>query len=287
MQKMVKGGFGISDLCKILSVSRNSYYWYLKTNMSKVKDDEVLKNQIDQIVLEFPRYGYRRITEELKNREFNINRKRTLRIMKENDLLCKVKRKFMITTDSNHNLPIFPNLIKGIKASKIDQIWVADITYIRLSSGRFVFLAIVLDLYSRKVVGWNLGENLSSNLATSALKMAIEARGPKPGLIHHSDRGIQYASWNYTDLLLTNHFQISMSRKGNPYDNAMAESFNKTLKWDEVYVNEYDTYDEARLRIANYIENIYNAKRLHSSLNYRSPEQFERMLINGNISVPI
>lgn len=280
-------GFKLTDLCRSLSISRNSYYWYLKNNMVKNIMNELIKNQIEQITLEYQRYGYRRITRELKNRGFSINHKKTLRIMKENDLLCKVKRKFMITTDSNHNYPIFPNLIKDLKITTVNQVWAADITYIRLASGRFVFLAIVLDLYSRKVVGWNLGENLSSDLVISALKMAIEKRHPSPGLIHHSDRGIQYASLNYTNLLLTNSFQISMSRKANPYDNALVESFNKTLKWDEVYTNEYDSYTEAKLRIANYIENIYNAKRLHSSLNYRSPEQFERLLINSNISVPI
>ncbi|KKQ92380.1 MAG: Integrase, catalytic region [Candidatus Woesebacteria bacterium GW2011_GWA2_40_7] len=248
-------------------------------------DEELVKNQIEQIALEYPRYGYRRITEELKRRDFIVNHKRVLKLMQEEDLLCKHKKKFMVTTDSNHPLPIYPNLIKGMIVTRINQIWVADITYIPLTTGKFVFLAVVLDLYSRKVVGWHLGSDLSSILVCHALQMAILSRKPPAGLTHHSDRGVQYASYEYTNILKLNNIQISMSRKGNPYDNAVCESFNKTFKWDEVRLNKYNNYFEAKEAIANYIEQIYNAKRLHSSLNYRPPNEFEESLINSQLSV--
>ena len=300
MKKLTGEGVSLTSLCRTLGVSRHAYYSYLKTNMTKVKDDQIIKNQIEQIALEFPRYGYRRITRELVRRGLKVNHKRVLRIMDENDLLCQTKKKFMVTTDSNHNLPVYPNLLKDVNGKKvtvtaINQVWVSDITYIAVagigpnqsSQQRFVFLAVILDLYSRKVVGWHLGEDLSSGLVILALRMAIERRKPSAGLIHHSDRGVQYASREYTDILKTNSVQISMSRKGNPYDNATCESFNKTLKADEVRLNEYENYFEAKLRIANYIENIYNRKRLHSSLDYRTPEEFENSLINNRITVPI
>lgn len=214
--------------------------------MTKVKDEEIIVNEMGSIVIDYPRYGYRRITRELKVRKFKVNRKRVLRLMRENNLLVKVKRKFHSTTDSNHGFTIYPNLLKAMKdrgeeVTRINQVWVSDITYIALSSGRFVFLAVVLDLYSRKVVGWNVGTNLSTDLVVLALQMAIQRRKPPAGLIHHSDRGVQYASEIYTDLLKVNQFEISMSRKGNPYDNAFCESFMKTFKWEEVDINEYET----------------------------------------------
>ena len=229
-----QNGKSVNLLCQALGVSRSGFYDYLKNKMTKKEEENLIKNQIEQIALEYPRYGYRRVTRELKRRQFEINHKKVLRIMDENDLLCKPKKKFMLTTDSNHTLSIYPNLIKGIALTGINQVWVSDITYIALTSGRFVFLAVVLDLYSRKVVGWDLGEDLSKALVVHALEMAIVRRQPPQGLIHHSDRGVQYASYEYIDILKLNGFQISMSRKGNPYDNAVCESFNKTLKWDEV-----------------------------------------------------
>jgi len=247
--------------------------------------EELVKNQIEQIALEYPRYGYRRITMELKRRDFYVNHKKVLRLMQEEDLLCKHKKEFMITTDSNHDLPIYPNLIKELVVDRINQVWVADITYIPLTTGRFVFLAVVLDLFSRKIVGWHLGKDLSASLVVSALQMAMLTRKPPAGLIHHSDSGVQYASHEYTNILKLNNFEVSMSRKANPYDNAVCESFNKTLKWDEVRLNEYNNYFEAKEAIANYIEQIYNAKRLHSSLNYRPPNEFEESLINSQLSV--
>ncbi len=292
MEILEANGFAITNLSRVLGVSRNGYYSHKKNSMAKVKNDDIILNEISKTIIDWPRYGYRRIARELKGKGFKVNRKRVLRIMRDNDLLVKTKKKFHSTTDSNHGLAIFPNLLKNKAGEKlavtaINQVWVSDITYIPLTTGRFVFLAVVLDLYSRKVVGWNLGTNLSTDLVVSALQMAIERRVPSAGLIHHSDRGVQYASREYTDILKTNQFQMSMSRKGNPYDNAFCESFMKTFKWDEVDLNEYDNYEEAKLRIENFIENIYNRKRLHSSLNYRSPDTFESELFSQQITVPI
>lgn len=292
MEILETSGFALTNLCRVLGVSRNGYYTHKKNYMTKVKNDDIILNKIGSIIIDYPRYGYRRITKELKGKGFKVNRKRVLRITRTNSLLVKTKKKFHVTTDSNHGLAIFPNLLKNKSGEKlavtgVNQVWVSDITYIPLTTGRFVFLAVVLDLYSRKVVGWNLGTNLSTDLVVSALQMAIQMRNPPAGLIHHSDRGVQYASETYTNILKTNQFQMSMSRRGNPYDNAFCESFMKTFKWEEVDINEYDNYGEAKVRIENFIENIYNAKRLHSSLNYRSPEQFETALFNLQITVPI
>ena len=292
MEILKEQGFPLTALCTALTVSRNAYYVHERNSMAKAKDDDIVLNEMGSIVIDYPRYGYRRIARELKTRKFKVNRKRGLRLMRENNLLVKVKKKFHSTTDSAHGFTIYPNLLKEMKergeeVTRVNQVWVSDITYIALASGRFIFLAVVLDLYSRKVVGWNLGTNLSTDLVVLALQMAREKRHPPAGLIHHSDRGAQYASEIYTNILKANEFQISMSRKGNPYDNAVCESFMKTFKWEEVDLNEYDSYDEAKLRIENFIENIYNQKRLHSSLNYRSPEQFETELLNLQITVPI
>lgn len=296
MEKLEAQGVGVTSLCQALGVSRSGYYGYLdsKNNMARLKNKEIITNQMEQIALKFPRYGYRRITHELKRRHFGINHKAVLRLMNENDLLCKHKKKFVVTTDSSHNLPIYPNLLKfknangeweKLAVTGINQVWVSDITYIPLTTGKFVFVAVILDIYSRKVVGWHLGESLETSLIVSALQMAISQRKPAAGLIHHSDRGVQYASYEYTNILKTNNFLISMSRKGNPYDNAVCESFNKTLKWDEVRINEYDSYLEAKLRIDNFIKVTYNDERLHSSLGYRTPNEFEDKLKKGEISV--
>jgi len=296
MEKLEAQGVMVTSLCQALGVSRSGYYGYLavKSNMARIKNEEIITNQMEQIALKFPRYGYRRITHELKRRGYHINHKAVLRLMNENDLLCQHKKKFVVTTDSNHNLPIYQNLLKfkndsgvweKLIVTRINQVWVSDITYIPLTTGKFVFLAVILDLYSRKIVGWNLGESLETRLIVSALQMAIESRQPSAGLVHHSDRGVQYASYEYTNILKTNNFLISMSRKGNPYDNAVCESFNKTLKWDEVRINEYDNLLEAKLRIDNFIRVTYNDERLHSSLGYRTPNEFENKLNKGEISV--
>jgi transposase InsO family protein len=233
-----------------------------------------IRDEMQRIAVESPAYGYRRITVELQNRGFAINHKRVLRMMREDNLLCVRRRKFVVTTDSRHHLPTYPNLAGQVTPTAINQLWVADITYIRLRV-EFVYLAVVLDAFSRRVIGWALGRSLEAPLALAALKMALLERKPQPGLVHHSDRGVQYASVEYTDLLKQYHAQISMSRKGNPYDNASCESFMKTLKYEEVYRNEYRDFSEARASIREFLERVYNQRRLHSALGYRPPAEFE------------
>lgn len=236
--------------------------------------------------MEFPRYGYRRVTKELRNRGFEDNAKRVLRVMRENNLLCEVKRAWIKTTDSNHRFPVYPNLIKELVVGRVNQVWVTDITYIRLLR-EFVYLAAILDSYSRKVVGWALSRHIDAQLTLAALKMALKNRNlsniPKgEKLIHHSDRGVQYAAQDYTGELTEHRIEISMAAKGNPFENAQAESFIKTLKWEEVYLYEYENYQEALNRIGHFIEDVYNQKRLHSSIGYKSPNQFEAEMSNIN-----
>lgn len=233
-----------------------------------------LRDAIQRIAVEMPAYGHRRITAELRRADWVVNRKRVLRIMKDDNLVCLRGRSYVRTTDSNHKLPVYPNLAKDLKLSGLNQLWVADITYIRLQY-EFVYLSVILDAHSRRVIGWALGRTLEAELAVDALKTAIRRGRVEPGLVHHSDRGVQYASRAYTDLLTQHGIQISMSRRGNPYDNAKAESFMKTLKYEEVYRSEYRDFEEARRRIGQFIETVYNRKRLHSALGYLSPVEFE------------
>ena len=234
-----------------------------------------LRDEMQKIALESPSYGYRRITAELRRRNFDVNRKRVLRMMRQDHLLCVRRRAFVMTTASNHGLPVYPNLARGMEVMAVNQLWVADITYIRLRE-EFVYLSVVLDAYSRRVIGWALGRTLEAALAVSALRMALQSRRPAPGLVHHSDRGVQYASHEYTELLKDHEVTISMSRKGNPYDNAACESFVKTLKYDEVYRNEYRDFDDARRSIGQFVDIVYNQHRLHSALGYRTPADFEK-----------
>jgi putative transposase len=233
-----------------------------------------LRDAIQKIALEMPAYGYRRVTVQLRRQGWRVNHKRVLRIMREDNLLCLRRRKFVVTTDSNHKLPVYPNLAKDLKVTGLNQLWVADITYIRLQF-EFVYLAVILDAFSRRVIGWALERTLEASLTIGALKMALGCGRVEPGLVHHSDRGSQYADADYTALLKYHGFQISMSRKGNPYDNAKAESFMKTLKYEEVYRTEYRDLADARSQIGRFIEDVYNQKRLHSALGYRSPVEFE------------
>ena len=234
-----------------------------------------LRDAIQRIAVEMPAYGHRRITAELRRAAWVVNRKRVLRIMQEDNLVCLRGRSYVRTTDSNHKLPVYPNLAKDLKLSGLNQLWVADITYIRLQY-EFVYLSVILDAHSRRVIGWALGRTLEADLAVDALKMAIRRGRVEPELVHHSDRGVQYASRAYTDLLTEHGIQISMSRRGNPYDNAKAESFMKTLKYEEVYRSEYRDFEEARRRIGQFIESVYNRKRLHSALGYLPPVEFEQ-----------
>ncbi len=219
-------------------------------------------------------YGYRRVTAALQQQDWAVNCKRVLRLMRADNLLALRKRRYVLTTDSHHPFAIYPNLVPRLVVNGINQLWVADITYIRLRE-TFLYLAVVLDAYSRKAVGWELGDTLEASLAVAALKRALADRTLQPGMVHHSDRGVQYASGDYVALLESHGFLVSMSRSGNPYDNAKAESFMKTLKCEEVYLNTYRDREEAHASIAHFIEEVYNAKRLHSALGYLAPDTFE------------
>ena len=266
----------LSELCQLTEVSRAGFYRW-RDEEPAADPDMVLRDQIQRIALDFSYYGSRRVARELDERGFNVNRKKVQRLMREDNLLCLRKRRFVVTTDSNHALPVYPNLARDMVLTGIDQLWRSDITYVRLET-EFVYLAVVLDAFSRKVVGWALGRTLEATLAIEALEMALETRRPAAGLVHHSDRGVQYASGDYTDLLKANGVEISMSRSGNPYDNAQCESFMKTLKYEEVYRNEYRDLAEARAQIGAFIEQVYNEKRLHSALGYLPPARFEAQL---------
>jgi putative transposase len=266
----------ISQSCRSLEVSRSGYSDWLKRPESIPYEEIDLRNQIQEIALEFPGYSYRRITAELKNRGYRINHKRVLRLMREDNLLC-LKRKFKpVTTDSSHGLPVYPNLLKSTTITGLNQVWAADITYVQLMHEN-IYLAVILDLSSRKCIGWDLSRNMGSQLTMNALDRALKNRWTEStqGLIHHSDQGVQYASKDYVDCLRKHNIKISMSRKGNPYDNAFAKSFIKTLKCEEVYLNEYETFEDAFRNIRLFIETVYNRKRLHSALDYRSPDRFE------------
>lgn len=256
----------------------------METKDQKEANDLKLKEAIEAVILRMPGYGYRRVTRELRRVGLLLNHKKVLRLMKQFGLLRKPKKRFKITTDSNHPFRVYPNLIRGLAVTALNQVWVADITYIALPHG-FCYLAVIIDLYSRKVVGFALSQSLDHSLSVEALKMALSAREI---LIHHSDRGVQYATGDYTTLLKACQIQISMSAGGDPYDNAFAESFMKTIKAEEVYLNDYDDFVEAKERVESFISDVYNQKRLHSSIGYLSPEDFERsLLVKANISVSI
>lgn len=280
---MQEENIAVSAACQALGGSRSNFYKVMKNKEMKSQKDHIITMEIEKIILELPGYGYRRVTRELKNRGMVNNHKKILRIMRDHHLTCKTKRKFHpATTDSNHQFTIYPNVAKGFVPTGINQLWVADITYVRLFTG-FCYLAVILDAFSRKAVGYTMGLDLSENLTLEALKMALKARNISGTLIHHSDQGVQYASTNYTNLLREKTIQISMSRKGNPYDNAFAESFIKTLKREEVHLYEYENFLEAKMRIESFIVGVYNKKRLHSGIGYLSPEQFENSLVNNQM----
>ena len=266
----------MNRLCQITGLSRSGYYRFRRRHESR-QTSMTLRNQIQHIALRWPAYGYRRVHAELVRQGWRINHKRVLRVMRIDNLLCVRRRKFIFTTDSRHGLPIYPNLVEGLVVTRIDQLWVADITYIRLRL-EFVYLAVILDAFSRRCLGWALRRNLEAALALEALRMALQQRRPKPGLVHHSDRGVQYASRDYTAELQQHGIRISMSRIASPYDNAQAESFIKTLKYEEVYRTEYRSLEDARASIGEFLEKIYNHKRLHSALGYRPPVEFEHGL---------
>jgi transposase InsO family protein len=268
-------------MVKLGRVSRSGFYRFDDEPRPVVDRDLDLRDAIQRIALEWPCYGRPRITRELRNQGWLVGPKRVYRILREDNLLCVRKKKFLVTTDSNHGRPIYPNLAREMVLTGVDQLWVADIPYIRLLT-EFVFLAVMLDAYSRRVIGWALDRTLEDELTLTALRMALDRRVVQPGLVHHSDRGSQYASGDYTKLLKDHQISISMSRKGNPWDNAACESFIKTLKYEEVHRNEYRDLAEARASIGEFLEKVYNRKRLHSALGYLPPAKFEAQLAARN-----
>ena len=270
----LQGKLRVERMCQLAEVSRAGFYRYLVEVEPNAEEME-LRDGIQRIYLEHRRhYGYRRISAELRHRGMLVNRKRVARLMREDSLIAVSQRKFVVTTDSQHEFQVYLNLAARMEVTAINQLWVADITFIRLPR-EFVFLAVILDAYSRRVVGRCLARYLQSELALSALQQALESRRPQPGLVHHSDRGIQYASRKYTDLLETRGIIPSMSRPGNPWDNASCESFMKTLKREEIYCRDQKDYDDLNHHLDEFIEHYYNRQRLHSALGYRAPADFE------------
>jgi transposase InsO family protein len=266
----------VQRLCALATVSRAGFYRWRHAPPA-VDADLDLRDEIQRIALEWSCYGSRRVTAELQRRGWAVGRERVQRLMREDNLLCLRRRKFVVTTDSDHNRRVYPNLARDLVLSGINQLWVADITYIRLET-EFVYLAVVIDAFSRRVIGWALDGTVEDDLTLAALQMALEQRRPSPSLVHHSDRGSQYASTDYTDLLKAHGCQISMSHKASPWENAGCESWMKTLKSEEVYRQEYRDLEEARASIARFIEKVYNQRRLHSALGYRPPAEFEGAL---------
>ena len=272
----VQGSLSVERMCQVAVVSRAGYY---RSFAEQCPDEEemMVRSVIQKVVVENRRrYGYRRVWFELNHTlGMVVNHKRVLRLMREDNLLALQRKQFVMTTDSNHSLEIALNLARHMKLTAVNQLWVADITYIRLRQ-QFVYLAVVLDAYSRKVLGWELSRSLSSDLAVRALEQAIVMRQPAPGLVHHSDRGVQYASRGYVELLEKHQMVASMSRPGNPYDNARCERFMLTLKQEEINASAYRDLEHLRENLGDFIERYYNRKRLHSALRYRTPEEFER-----------
>ncbi len=267
-----------------MKLPRSSYYYKPKKH-EPTPEDQALGTRIEEITEEFPKAGYRKVTRQLHREGNPVNHKKVHRIMREKGLLVRKTKRFVRTTDSNHPYPVYPNLIKNLAVTRLNQVWVADITYIGIAVG-FVYLAVILDLCSRKAIGYAISRNIDTALSLEALRMAIQNRNPPAGVIHHSDQGVQYAAHDYIDELRSRGFQVSMSRRGNPYDNAFAESFMKTVKTEEVYLWEYRTLEDVQRRLPYFIEDVYNRKRLHASLDYAPPVEYEAMLINQNPKAP-
>ncbi len=273
--RSLQGKLSVERMCLLAQVSRAGYYRWLRRREPGV-EETMVRAAIQEVAVEHHRrYGYRRITAELRHRGMVVNRKRVLRMMEEDNLLAIRSRKFISTTDSRHPFEVFLNLSKRMELTATNQLWVADITYIRLQN-EFVYMAVVLDAFSRRVIGWALNRSLRSAVAVDALQQALENRQPLPGLVHHSDRGVQYASHGYIELLQSHGVTCSMSRAGNPYDNARCESFLKTLKQEEIYCHEYQDLEDLRLHSSAFIDEYYNRQRLHSALGYISPDAFEQ-----------
>jgi transposase InsO family protein len=279
---LMQGRLSIERMCRVSGVSRAGFYRSFAARMP-VEEAMEVRSLIQQIAVEHRRrYGYRRIAAELRRRGMTVNHKRVARILREDNLLAVQPKSFVVTTDSRHKLEVYLNLAKRMKLSGINQLWVADITYIRLHR-EFVYLAVMLDAWSRKVVGWELARTLAAELPMAALQKSLRQRQPPPGLVHHSDRGVQYASEEYVKILAAHGMIPSMSRPANPYDNASCESFMKTLKREEIYANEYQDIEDLRSHIEEFIERYYNRQRLHSALGYRPPEEFEQLAEQGTV----
>jgi len=260
-----------------MGLARSTYYYQPRSRQAKAAEDQRIVLRLEALAVTYPRYGYRRMTAQLRREGLMVNHKRVLRLMQEHCLIVKPRRRYQATTDSAHGLAVYPNLYSGKVFRGIDQAWVADITYVRLGQG-FIYLAVILDACSRLAVGWSLSRFIDAELTCTALRRALDLRDPGAGCIHHSDRGKQYAARDYTAILRERGFEISMSAKGNPYDNAQAESFMKTLKVEEVYLAEYLNATDAASRISEFIGEVYNKQRLHSALGYVPPAEFELSL---------
>lgn len=262
------------------ALARSTFYYKPHPRLGQSALDATLSERMQALALIFPRYGYRRMTAQLRREGFAVNHKRVLRLMRTANLLCQRKRRFARTTNSKHGLALYPNLAKELELTKINQLWVADITYIHVREG-FAYLAVILDAFSRRVVGWALSRNIDTELTVAALRAAVEWRQPPAGCIHHSDRGVQYAAVEYVELAKEHGLRLSMSRRANPYDNAKAESFFKTLKVEEVYLMDVVSVEELAERLPYYIDKLYNEQRLHSSIGYLPPAEFEALQINS------
>ncbi len=270
---MQREGFSIAEACRIAQVGRTGFYREFLDQAPR-EADVLVRDAIHKVALENRLYGYRRVTAALAHAGWAVNHKRVVRLMREDNLLALRKRPFVFTTDSRHTYRVYPNAAAEMQVTHLNQLWVADITYIRLRE-TFVYLAVILDAYSRRVVGWNLDHRLHTELPLGALERALAERVIEPGIVHHSDRGSQYCSDEYVRRLQDLRFVLSMSRPGNPYDNAKAESFMKTLKAEEVYLQQYRDAEQARASLGLFIDAVYNRKRLHSALGYHSPCAFE------------
>jgi putative transposase len=257
-----------------MGLARSTYY--ARSRSRRAARDSTLRADIEAVLVQWPQYGYRRVTKELQRRGARVNHKRVARIMRAHALTRRRVRRFLGTTNSRHGEPVFPNLAPTLVLTGPNQLWVADLTYIRLRED-FVFLAVILDAWSRRVVGYAISQVLDTRLPLAALDVALAARQPAPGLVHHSDRGMQYASTLYRRRLDTHGIVGSMSRAGNPYDNAIAESFMKTLKYEEIYVHDYSTMEHLLDHLPHFLDELYNRQRLHSTLGYRPPEEFETL----------
>ena len=272
-----------TKLGEAVGLSRATIWRQLRQPRTSHEDELELRSQIQTVALEMRTYGYRPITAELHRRGVKVNRKRVLRLLREDNLLCLRQRAFVRTTDSRHNLTVYPNLARDLVLSNINQLWVADITYIRLLR-EFIYLAVLLDAFSRRCIGWAISRHIDTQLTLATLQMALNTRTIQAGLIHHSDQGVQYAAADYVAVLHEHKIKISMSRTGNPYDNAKAERFMRTLKYEEIYMNDYETLAEVRASIEHFIEAVYNRKRLHSAIGYRPPAEFEASLAQLKLS---